>query len=243
MCIRDSDKVARLLALARRFGALDGSADGETHLDVGDRSLVDPTLLRQVAARSFVLLSNPRGLLPIRSGTVERVALIGPNATEPQTQGGGSVRVLAIPGTDLADALGDALDTFVSVHEGCVTSPTIALPLDGSLLDPVTGEAGVRFEVHTADGAVAQDARFATSVVTWWDDVHQAVHLPGSQVVMRARYSARVDGEHVLGVAGVGRLRVMVDGTTLAEGMTELAADSVQALSNPPEMRVPLQLK
>jgi beta-glucosidase len=200
-------------------------------------------LLREVTARSFVLLTNPRGLLPIRSGAVERVALIGPNAVEPQTQGGGSVRVLAVAGADLADALGDALDTFVSVHQGCVISPTIALPRDGTLHDPVSGEPGVRVEIRTAGGAVAQDARFPTSVITWWDGVHEAVHLPGSEVVMRARYRPRMDGEHVLGVAGVGRIRVLVDGTVLAEGKTELPADSVQALSSPPEMRVPLTLE
>jgi beta-glucosidase len=47
----------------------------------------------------------------------------------------------------------------------------------------------------------------------------------------------------VLGVAGVGRLRVLVDGAPLAEAKTELPGDSVRALSNPPEVRVPLQLK
>ena len=240
------DKVSRLIQLARRVGALNGSVDGDPphqHLAAGSRALVDPRLLREVTARSFVLLSNPRGLLPIRAGSFERVALIGPNAVEPQTQGGGSVRVLPVAGTDLAVALGEALDTYVSVHQGCITSATIAIPHDGSLHDPVSGEPGVRVEVRTADGAVVSDARFPTSVITWWDDLPAAVHLPGSEVVMRARYRARVDGPHVLGVAGVGLLRVHVDGTAIAEAKTELRRDSVQALSQPPELRVPMQLQ
>ena len=70
----------------------------------------------------------------------QKLALIGPNAVEPQTQGGGSVRVLAVAGRDLAETLGEALDTYVSVHQGCVTSATIAIPHDGSLHDPVSGE-------------------------------------------------------------------------------------------------------
>jgi beta-glucosidase len=239
------DKVARLIGLARRVGALNGSVDGNPHQHrgAGSRALVDPALLREVTSRSFVLLSNPRGLLPIRSGSVERLALIGPNAVEPQTQGGGSVRVLPVAGRDLAETLGEALDTYVSEHQGCVTSATIAVPRDGSLLDPVSGETGVRVEVRTADGAVVSDARFPTSVLTWWDDLPAAVHLPDSEVVMRARYRPRVDGPHVLGVAGVGRLRILVDGTPMAEGKTDLRRDSVQALSQPPELRVPLQLK
>jgi beta-glucosidase len=153
------------------------------------------------------------------------------------------VRVLPVAGANLADALRDALDAHVSEHQGCVTSATIALPRHGSLHDPVSGEDGVRVEVRTADGAVVHDARFASPVLTWWDDLPSAVHLPGSEVVMRAQYRARVDGDHVLGVAGVGRLRVLVDGTPLAEAKTELPGDSVRALSNPPEVRVPLQLK
>jgi beta-glucosidase len=237
------DKVARLIGLARRVGALNGSVDGNPLQHASSPVLVDPTLLREVTGRSFVLLSNPRGLLPVRSGSVERLALIGPNAVEPQRQGGGSVRVLPVAGKDLAETVGEALDAYVSVHQGCITSATIAVPHDGSLHDPVSGEPGVRVEVRTADGAVVSDARFPTSVLTWWDDLPAAVHLPDSQVVMRARYRPLVDGPHVLGVAGVGGLRVIVDGTQFAEERTEFRSDSVQALSQPPELRVPLQLK
>jgi len=136
------DKVARLIGLAQRVGALNGSIDGNPPHYAGSRALVDPALMRQVTSRSFVLLTNPRELLPIRSGSVERIALIGPNAVEPQTQGGGSVRVLPIAGTELAVALGEALDTYVSVHQGCITSATIAVPADGSLHDPVGSRGG-----------------------------------------------------------------------------------------------------
>jgi beta-glucosidase len=151
--------------------------------------------------------------------------------------------VLPVAGKGLADALGEALDAYVSVNQGCITSATIAAPDDGSLHDPVSGEPGVRVEVRTADGAVVSDARFPTSVLTWWDDLPAAVHLPDSEVVMRARYRPLIDGPHVLGVAGVGMLRVLVDGTPLAEAKTDLRRDSVQALSQPPELRVPLQLQ
>jgi len=237
------DKVARLIGLARRVGALNGSVDGDPsqHALAGPRSLVDPALLRELTARTFVLLSNPRGLLPLRSG-VRRLALVGPNAVEPQTQGGGSVRVLPVAGRDLAETLGETLDAFVTVHQGCVTSATIGLPQDGSLHDPVSGEPGVRVEVRTADGAVVSDSRFPMSVLTWWDDLPAAVHLPDSEVVMRAKYRARADGPYELGAAGVGLIRVFVDGALLGEAETELRRDSVQALSLPPEVRVPLQL-
>ncbi|TMB86287.1 MAG: hypothetical protein E6J37_13255 [Chloroflexi bacterium] len=239
-----NDKVSRLLGLARRVGALSGAVDADSHSPAGP-ALVDSHLLRDVTARSFVLLSNPRGLLPLDSGKPRKVALIGPNATDPQTQGGGSVRVLPAVQTDLAKSLRAALGSAasVSVHQGCLTSATTASPAHGSLRDPVSGEEGVHLEVRTADGAIVHDAHFSRSVVTWWDGLPEEVHLPGSVVVLRARYRPEVDGAYVLGVSGVGLLRVGVDGSMLAEATNLPPRDVVEALARPPELRVPLQLK
>ena len=200
-------------------------------------------LLRQVASRSFVLLSNPRGLLPLPTGTLERLALIGPNAIDRQTQGGGSIRVLSVAGPGLADALRDSLDTYVSEDQGCITGATVSAPRDGSLHDPVSGEEGVRLEIRTADGAVVHDERFPTSVATWWDGLPEAVHQPGSEVVMRARYRAAVSGAHMVGASGVGLLRLLVDGSLVGEATTLTLRDPVEALSRPPEVRVPVQLQ
>ncbi len=240
------DKVLRLLLLARRVGALDEAGGGETphNLLTKPPALIDPELLREVTARSFVMLSNRRGLLPLEGGGLRRVALIGPNAIDPQTQGGGSVRVLAAARTSLADSLRVALgtDTSLSAHQGCLTSATIPAPVDGSLRDPVSGEAGVRLEVRAPDGAVVFDGRFPTSVITWWDGLPEAVHRPGSEVVMRARYRPAADGPHVIGVAGIGVLRVAVDGSWVAEATTVPPHDEVEALSRPPEIRVPVLL-
>src|SRR5205814_2347322 len=145
-----------------RVGALNGAAhlDGAGPAATHSSALIEPALLREVAARSFVLLKNPRGLLPLHAGSVERVALIGPNAIEPQTQGGGSVRVLAAQGMAIADAVRDGLDAYVSVHQGAITSATVALPHAGTLHDPVSGKAGVRREVEVRVD-YRPDGRFA----------------------------------------------------------------------------------
>jgi beta-glucosidase len=235
------DKVSRLLLLARRVGAL---GDEDAAAGPGQPALVDPALLREVAARSFVMLSNRRGLLPLAGGSVRTVALIGPNATGPQTQGGGSVRVLPVVRPGLADSLRAALGgaATVGVHRGCRTWTTVPAPGDGGLRDPVSGAPGVRLEVRDAGGAVVHDAPFPTSVLTWWDGLPEAVHLPGSEVVMRARYRAEVDGPHLVGAAGVGLLRVAVDGSRLAEATTLAPREVVEAFSRPPELRVPVRL-
>jgi beta-glucosidase len=240
------DKVARLLLLARRVGALNGANGDGAALIPGTtpHGLVDPVLLREVTARSFVMLSNQRGLLPLRADRVRRLALIGPNAIDPQTQGGGSVRVLPAVETHLGESLAKSLggSTTVSVHQGCLTSFTVAAPADGALADPVSGKPGVRLEIRDDEGAVVHDVPFPSSVATWWDGLPDVVHLPGSEVSMRARYRPSADGRHVVGGAGVGRLRISVDGSEVAEATTLPPHDIVEALSRPPELRVPVDL-
>jgi beta-glucosidase len=236
-----NDKVSRLLGLARKVGGFGAIATNGSSAS----TMVDPALLREATTRSFVLLSNARRVLPLDTGKVRKVALIGPNAIDPQTQGGGSVKVLPSVNPDLAASLRVALggEATVSVHQGCLTSTTIAPPRRGTVSDPVTGKAGTRLEIRTAHGEVIYDAPFATSTPSWWDGLPPAVHHPGSLLVLRARYRPQVDGPHVIGAAGVGEISLAVDGVTLAEATSLQPRDVVEALSRPPELRVPIDLR
>ncbi|MGH7759866.1 MAG: glycoside hydrolase family 3 protein [Candidatus Dormibacteraceae bacterium] len=233
------DKVSRIFSLARRLGGFNGS------LAAPAPQLVDSDLLSRVTSRSFVLLSNQRGLLPLKQANLRSVALIGPNAIEPQTQGGGSVRVLPSVRVNLAESLRRAFGnaTTVSVHQGCVTSATVPTPLDGTLRDPVSGKSGARLEIRNPAGEVVYDAPIPSGVATWWDGLPEAVHQPGSEVVMRAVFRPDADGPHVLGAAGAGRMRMTVDGTVLAESSSLFPGEVVEALGRPPELRVPISLE
>jgi beta-glucosidase len=233
------DKVSRIFALARRLGGFNGS------MAAAAPELIDPDLLSRVTSRSFVLLSNPRGMLPLKKASVRSVALIGPNALEPQTQGGGSVRVLPAVRVRLAESLRRALgdSTTVSLHQGCITSATVPTPLDGTVRDPVSGKPGARLEIRNPEGEVVYDASIPSSVATWWDGLPGAVHDPGSEVVMRAVFRPEADGPHVLGAAGAGRMRVTVNGSLLAEATSLFPGETVEALGRPPELRVPISLE
>jgi beta-glucosidase len=233
------DKVSRILSLARRIGGFNGSFAALAP------QLVDPALLAKVTSRSFVLLSNRRGLLPLKKANLRSVALIGPNAIEPQTQGGGSVRVLPSARVQLAESLRRALGsaTTVTVHQGCLTSSTVPSPLGGTLRDPVSGKPGARLEIRNPTGEVVYDAPIPSSVATWWDGLPEAVHQPGSEVVMRTVFRPETDGPHVLGAAGAGRMRVTVNGTVLAEASSLFPGEVVEALGRPPELRVPINLE
>ena len=232
------DKVSRIFALAHRLGGFNGS------IAAAPPQLIDPDLLSRAASRSFVLLSNPRGLLPLKKANVRSVALIGPNAVEPQTQGGGSVRVLPSARVHLAESLRRALGkaTTVTVHQGCLTSATVPVPMDGSLSDPVSGRSGARLEIRNPDAEVVYDAPIAGTVATWWDGLPEAIHAPGSEVVMRAVFRPEAGGLYVIGAAGAGRMRVTVNGSVVAEATSLFPGEVVEALGRPPELRVPISL-
>jgi beta-glucosidase len=232
------DKVARLFALARRLGGFNGS------MAVPAPELIAPELVSRVTSRSFVLLSNPRGLLPLKKANLRSVALIGPNVAEPQTQGGGSVRVLPSERVQLAESLRRALGAAatVTVHQGCLTSATVPPPLDGALRDPVSGRSGTRLEIRNPEGEVVYDAPIPSSVATWWDGLPNAVHAPGSEVVIRGVFRADAGGQYVIGAAGAGRMRVTVNGSVLAESTSLFPGEVVEALGRPPELRVPISL-
>jgi beta-glucosidase len=242
------DKVARLLGLSRRLGAAGraqgAAADGSlAPLVSRERELVDPALLREATARTFVLLTNRRGLLPLKAANVRTVALVGPNAVAPQTQGGGSVRVLASAQVDLARSIRAAFpQAAVTVHQGCLTGETVAAPREGSLRDPLTGRPGIRLAIQTADGEVVYDAPFPRGAVTWWDGLPPAVHAHGTTVAMHALYTPDADGPHVIGAAGAGEMRLIVDGAEVAGAKSAMPGEVVEALSRPPELRTAVDM-
>jgi beta-glucosidase len=258
------DKLARLLRLAARVGALAppaGDPSGYPRATTvrprattvrprasgRQRLLADPVLLRRAAAQSFVLLRNERAALPLDATALRSLAVIGPNAIRPQIQGGGSVRVQSLAGATPERALRDALPgVAVRAYEGCRTWTTVPEPVGGTagtIRDPVSGEPGLRFEARGTDGRLIYEEPRPSSVVTWWDGLPEAVDKSGAHLLMRARYRAGVSGPHLVGAAGAGRVRIDVDGRLLAQAATLYPAEAVAALSCPPEVRVPLDLR
>jgi beta-glucosidase len=260
-------KVLRILRLARRAGAI-GDAPAEIAspadaLDDRDPSipdgalngrsrrvpvLADPALLRRCAAAAFTLLRNDGGVLPLDLGTIRSVAVIGPNAVGPVTQGGGSATVPQVSVSTPAGALTEALaglvpPTQVIVRPGCVTWSIVPEPPRSALRDPDTGEPGVRIEFRTEDGALAGAEHRSATMFTWWDGLPEGVGRGGlGTIVLRTRYLATCDGPHVIGAGGVGRLTLTVNGIEVAAGRTDVPADPVEAMVRPGEIRATVNL-
>jgi beta-glucosidase len=232
------DKVLRVLRLARRVGAFGPAPDGSEPV------LADPLLLRTAAATAFTLLRNERDALPLDPGTIRSVAVIGPNALHPVTQGGGSATVPQVSVSTPAQALTEALAgrARVIVRPGCATWTIVPEPPRYALHDPVTGEPGVRIEFRAADGTLVSAEHRGATMFTWWEGLPAGIGQGHGSIVLRTCYRPAQDGPHVIGAGGVGRLTLTVNGTEVASGHPGTPADPVEAMVRPGEIRTTVHL-
>ena len=214
------DKVVRLLRLAARVGKLD--RDTARSVQGEDERVV----LREIGSRGHVLLRNEGGLLPLAADGVRRVALIGPNAVDAYTQGGGSAHVnsayLVTPAEGLREALPDGVE--LTVTRG--GDPRRLLPVASR--DLVTRWETV---LHDPDGA---------SLGTLPDEgpsFHADVPDPAAvRAVVTAELTLTEPGTHQVEVGVVGRHVVRVDGAVLSEGgRTASAAEILESRHSHPD--------
>ncbi|HJY95121.1 MAG TPA: glycoside hydrolase family 3 C-terminal domain-containing protein [Streptosporangiaceae bacterium] len=249
------DKVVRILRLAARVGALaDGPARPELGVEAPD-SMAVAQELRAAAAAGFVLARND-GLLPLpRYGPADRpglgrrlhLAVIGPNAEVARTMGGGSATVFPPYTISPLEGLRNAglhvtYAPGVTSHlrGGAARAPWLLRP--DRVADAGTG-AEIRFLSQAGElaGSELRDGAtfmwlsgFATSGVT----------EPVARLEVRCVIRATVGGEYQLGVSGLGRFRLLVDGAEAFDAVLTLPEDSdiAEALMRPPQQLAPVQL-
>jgi beta-glucosidase len=224
------DKVLRILRLAARVGALEGVAPAAPAPPAWSDADVAAEL-RATAAASFVLARND-GLLPLDASTLRRVAVIGPNAAEARTLGGGSATVFppytVSPLEGLREALGAAVEHALGVH-----ATTRVPPLPADLL---TAPAEVRF--LGPDGSVLGSERRSTGAFNWMISYLDGLPIGAvAAVEVHARLRAAGGGEHRVGASGVGRFRLQIGGREAFDARLELppGADPVEGMMRPPQ--------
>jgi beta-glucosidase len=262
------DKVARLLRLARRVGALaatpdgtapegtapEGTAPGDAAPDdaaPGDvttpqPAMIDRELLRRAATASFVLLRNEAAALPLDPAAVQSITVTGPNAFWPTIQGGGSAGVMpagsSVPVRAIRDALAGRAQVRTAV--GCQTWESVPQPPPGSMRDPVTGEPGVRLEFRADDGALLVTEHRAAANLTWWDGVPPEIGWGKTgKIIVLASFCAEQSGPHLVGAAGIGDLTLQADDKVVIRETTSVPQDPVEAMTRPGEVRTQLQFQ
>ncbi|MEV5575160.1 glycoside hydrolase family 3 C-terminal domain-containing protein [Spirillospora sp. NPDC052269] len=201
------EKVARLLLLAERVGAL---ADApETPEPWADDDIA--ALLRESAADGMVLARN-NGVLPLT--TRPRVAVIGQHALRARNQGGGSATVfpahVVTPLEGLRTALGD---DAVAYAPGLPPADELRPFPRTSVVDPATGENGVHVRYLDAEGTAFAEEVFPSGRMAWLFDPNLA---KAAAVEATTRFVASRDGHHELGFAGIGRVTFTMDGQVLS---------------------------
>jgi beta-glucosidase len=248
------DKVVRILRLAARVGALEGAPDPPELPLAAPDSVTVAQELRAAAAAGFVLARND-GLLPLpRSRPADqlgdrrlRVALLGPNAEVARTMGGGSASVFPPYTISPLDGLRTAglhvtYAPGVTSHlrAGEARAPWLLRP--DRPFDPGTG-AELRFFAETGELAGSELRDGATFM--WLSGfASSGITEPVGKLEIRCVIRATVGGEYQLGVSGLGRYRLLVDGTEVFDATLELPEDSdiAEALMRPPQRLTPIEL-
>jgi beta-glucosidase len=222
------EKVLRILRLARRVGALPGERAARRSLPSQGSRL---QFARDVAVQGTVLIKN-EAVLPLDRKTLRRLAVIGDNAINTRTQGGGSATVIpasvVTPAAGLKEALGDDVVMFAQgavVHEGLTP-----LGLD-SMRHPETGLPGalVRFLAKGGDELGRQDRRSSDLVYLGLG----GPTLDTATLEFSTRYTPAVSGIQAIGIAAIGDVRLYVDGRQALETRLGPASGDVGAFMNP----------
>ena len=222
-------KVLRLLLLAERVGALGDAAPVEPAPVDG------PAFARQAAISGTVLLRND-GVLPWDAATLGRIAVIGQNARDARTQGGGSATVIPERVVSPLDAIRAAAPGAEVQYEiGAVVQEGVAeIPL-AQLRNPATGEPGLRVAFFDADGTeLFAENRRSTSLVWFGGDAPIAA---SATVVLETLYTPEHSGDIELGFAGANPGRLFVDGHLVLDDAPVIeGTDLGAAFLNPPSL-------
>ncbi|WP_407696434.1 beta-glucosidase family protein [Sphaerisporangium corydalis] len=188
-------------------------------------------LAREVAARSFTLLRNEGGLLPLRG--IRSVALIGSAAAEPRAMGGGSAQVF--PDGVVSPLEGLRRRGGADVRHAVGTDPRVRLA-------PLAAPATAVF--LDAGGGTLAEHPLRTAEARWVGDLPPG--LDGSRlaaVELRTTLVPEVSGLHHLSISGAGTFTLSVDGhTVLDETIAVPGGDPAAALLAPAERRIVVEL-
>lgn len=207
--------VTRLLVAMERTGALDGAPVEEGEADTPERRLV----VRRAAAASIVLLKNEpvsgAPLLPLATGDLRRLAVLGHNADAVTILGGGSAAVSPYDVVSPLDAIRQRLPGAEVVYERGGIATRYPPLLDMRHFTSSAGEGAVALEYHSADGArelriAARRAQFDMSQHPFGGEGEWTARISGSFV-------APEDGDYRFQVSAGGGVRASIGAESIVD--------------------------
>ncbi|MGH3258990.1 MAG: beta-glucosidase family protein [Streptosporangiaceae bacterium] len=259
------DKVLRILRLAARVGALADAPDasgappassappvsaGPAGAEAPD-SLAVAEELRAAAAAGFVLARND-GILPLSWSVATqaglsrpvRLAVIGPNAEVARTMGGGSATVY--PPYTVAPLEGlRAAGLHVTHAAGVYAATRVPAARAPWLLRPDRSGAGAEVRFYGESGDLISSELRDGATFLWMNGYGLAAGTePVARLEIHCVIRATVAGTYRVGVSGLGRYRLLVDGAELFDTTLALpeGTDIALSLMTPPQELAPVPL-
>lgn len=228
------EKVERLLRLASRIGALEGSPAAKEVPAWSDADTA--ALLREAAADGMVLLRND-GVLPLTGSPA--VAVIGQHARHGRGQGGGSATVF--PAVEHSPWEG-----ISAAYPGAVYAPALPptselRPFGRTALTSPDGGDGTLVRYIDASGEAFASETFPSGLFGW---IFSPELARSARIEFRAVYTADESGPQRIGVSGLGSVVLRIDGETVIDDEIAMAsADIVSGVMHPPVRSVELDLE
>ncbi|MCA5923811.1 beta-glucosidase [Curtobacterium oceanosedimentum] len=231
-------KVRRILTLAARVGALEGFepvAAQPVHVEDG------VAFVREAEAEGVVLVRNT-GVLPLEAPGAARIAVIGHNADQARSQGGGSATVVPSHVVSPLDGIRSAFpDATVEYAIGAVVQEGIAeFPLS-TITNPATGEPGARVAFVKGGEELYVEDRRATALFWFGGD---APTREADRLDITTTYTAESTGTVRIGIGAAGRSRMWIDDELVLDEDVPYEGDQLgAAFLNPPARSVPVSVE
>ena len=139
------DKIRRILTVMFKLGLFD-------HPDLPDNNLINTKEHKETAYKAavegIVLLKNNNNILPLNLNSLKSIAVIGPNAAEARTGGGGSSMVTPVYSISPLEALRNKLPENIKINYAAgITLNGDSNPVDGKYFyQPGKNENGLLAE-------------------------------------------------------------------------------------------------
>lgn len=204
------EKVLRILRLAARVGALEGfEPAGRPCAERIDGA----AFARRVASEGSVLVRN-NGILPLRGP--RSIAMVGQNARDPRTQGGGSATVIASHIVSPLEAVERAFaGASVLYSLGAVVQEGLRVLDPDRMANPVTGAQGARAEFRDGAGATIYTEDRLASTLVYFGGGAPIAQL--GTFIFSTSYTPAQSETVRLGFAAIGHGRLFVDDELVLE--------------------------
>ncbi len=198
----------RMLLLLEWVGAFESKPDLiERAIDLPE----DRALIRRLGAEGTVLLKND-GILPLAKTSLDRIAVIGPNAASARVMGGGSAQIAAHYTVSPLEGIRAALANANSISHavGC---------RHNRLIDVFKGKIAVEyFKGRGCQGNPLHVETVDKGEFFWFELPSDELDPADFSARMTVQFVPEESGDHVFGMTNAGLARLFVNGALTVDG-------------------------